>query len=299
MNISRRQLGVLAAGPLLMAACDKRSAHGAGEMARDQLVFGAWQPEPLVALLVLQRQRAAPGEPVTLEAKAFIAARGELKLLFFERVSLSEWPLDLPAAVAAWQRSGKPSTARPKLSAHDNQLDLSVQLPSGGLRLHSEILQEAGTVIDPHGVALLRAGWATLTVNGKDWHGQLVAERLQPGARAWLHYRRFEMWVMLRSSGALTLARVQHGGPNRAALLVQAGQASQVQLPVAITAEQLDFSTQLKQAQAWQVGDAATQMTRTAGTTTRGRSPSGGPALYNLSVAQGDGALALVSGLSD
>jgi len=298
MTWTRRQAGALAFAPLL-AMCGKRVRDPSGEMARDQLIFAAWQPEPLVALLVLQRQRAGDDQPIYLEAKAFVAARAELKLLFFDRVVLDEWPQDLAAAVAAWQRSGARHTARPSLAQLGSTLQLGVQLPSGGLQLQSDDLSPAGEVSDPHGRAALQAGTAQLTLNGQTWRGQLLCERLQPGARAWVHYRRFAMWAMVTGTGALVLARVHGDQADPAAVLVQSGRAARITLPANVVRQALDTTTGLPIVQQWQVLDPPQPATRTAGTTVRGQNPSGGAALYDMAVVRGDGLLALVSTLAD
>lgn len=298
MAWTRRQVGALGLAPLL-AMCNRAPRDPGGEMARDQLVFGAWQPEPLVALFVLQRQRTAPGQAVSLEAKAFVAARGELKLLFFDRVTLDEWPQDLAAAVAAWQKAGPARTARPSLVQRGAELQLAVQLPSGGLQLHGRDLRDAGELDDPHGRAALQAGSATLTLNGQTWQGELLSEHLLPGARAWVHYRRFAMWVVATSTGALILARVRPGQPDQAALQVRGGKATRVAWQATQTQQVDDATTHFPVAQQWLVADPPQAVTRTGGSTARGQSPSGSPALYDVGVARSKGLLALVSTLAD
>lgn len=288
-------MGALALAPLA-AMCGKTAPDPRGEMARDQFLFAAWRPEPLVALLVLQRQRAAPNQPVYLEAKAFVAARGELKLLFFDRVALDTWPASLTAAVTAWQAVGR---VRPTLVCRGMELQLGVQLPSGGLQLQCQDLQPAGESDDPHGRSALRAGSATFTVNGQTWPGELLCEELLPGARAWVRYHQFAMWAVAARSGALILARVRPGQPDPVAVQVLGGKVARVRWQANETQQVLDQSTHFPITHEWQVGDPPQLVARTGGSTAHGQSPAGTPALYDMAVARSDTLLALVSTLAD
>ncbi len=272
------------------------------EMARDQLFFVAQTPEPVLLALIVQRTRT-PTEPgATLEVKAFLVARDRLQSLFWERVQLDAWPGDdLQDALAAWQKTRTSPGIRLKFAVEPRSVSLNVRQPSGGFALDATDLQPLGTVPDPHGEVTARAGVGTLEVNGKKWRGPVLAERLAPGSQAWPQFGQFEMWLAAPTDGALWLGRFDLQRQTGRAAVVAEGQAARIApFQVTINHTRDDAESGFALPDAWTVGlPTPVSLTHAVGQLGRGTAPKGGAAVYDIGVASGSGATALVFHLQD
>ena len=276
----------------------------AAEMARDQIFFAAQSPEPLLLALIVQRTREPDRPGAVLEAKALVAARNRLQSLFWERISLDSWPGEqLQDALQAWQSQRSGRGLRLSFQATTSHLSVAVRQPEGGFELEVPSLTEAGTTQDPHGLTRLRSGAATLTVNGQTWQGVVLAEALEPGSRAWPNYGQFEMWLATTARGGLWLGRCDLSAAAACgeAIHAKAGQPL-VKQPFSthIAASRQDAASGFALPTAWSVDlGGPLGLERQDGQLGRGKAPAGGSALYDLSVATGGGALALVFHLQD
>ena len=270
--------------------------------ARDQLVFAAVAPEPVVTVLVVQRSEGEEG--VTLEAKAFVAWRGRWQTPFYERLSLPAWPGErLDSALAAWRDAPAAAPKRLRWTSGDEGLALAIRRPEGALVLVAGSMAPAGGTEDPHGRVTWRAGAATLTLNGRTFEGHAAHERLEPPAVAWPSFGRFEMWVLAPEAGGLVLGRAWLGSRRGEALVVDAGGRAAV---AAFSVEPLETSHDPETGFAlpvrWRVAQGAEGvLTRGDGARARGSGAQGGPAVYDIGVAleDGGGALAVVLHLQD
>ena len=271
-------------------------------MARDQLFFVAQTPEPVLLALIVQRTREPLGPSVMLEVKAFLVARGRVQSLFWERVALDAWPgEDLRDALAAWQKQRRGPGLRLGFAVDTTGLSVSVRQPSGGFALQAHDLHAIGTLADPHGEVSLRAGVGSLEVNGKQWQGPVLAERLAPGGLAWPHFGRFEMWLAAPNDGTLWLGRTDLRAGIGQAAVVALGRPARIQaFHVQVAKMHRDATTGFDLPDAWQVAlEAPAALTRSGGQAGRGEAPGGGPAVYDISVASGPQATALVFHLQD
>lgn len=304
MRLSRRELGLWALGTSLPGGCRKPTmpGHDSGEMARHQWFFAAQHPQPVLLALVLQRTRA-PGDTTTrLEAKAFVVAGGKLQSIFFRTATLPGWPgATLQGTVQAWQRVGLGPGLRLETAGGQDGVGLSIQQPSSRISLDCPRLTPPVRLVDPHGPADLASGPAALVVNGARWQGTLVQETLLPGARDWVRYGRFEMWALLTAEGTLGLGRLDYQGHSgRGELLLAEPTTRRVIWQTDVVQEEVEATTGWPLARSWraQWGPSAV-IRRVDGTLQRGRSPGGGPAIYDIGVGAGDGTLALIFALRD
>jgi len=294
----------LALGLTLCAACRGTPARQAqhSEMARDQLFFAAFVPEPVILALIVQRTRdpAVPG--ATLEAKAFLVARNRLQSLFWERVALDTWPgRDLAAVLKAWQSQRKGPGLRLSFAVAATQFTLTVRQPGGSFSLRGSQLHDIGWTADPHGRTALRAGSGELEVNGQTWHGAVLAETLEPGSRAWPEFGRFELWLAATQDGALWLGRSDLAAGRGSATVVAPGKPARVQpFSVRIAQTRRDAVTGFALPTAWHAHlDETRTLSRTDGQSGRGTAPGGRQAVYDISVAGEPRATALIFHLQD
>ncbi len=274
------------------------------EMARDQWFFAAQTPEPVLLALILQRTRDREATATTLEAKAFLVARDRLQSLFWERVELDRWPgEDLATVLTAWQKQRKGPGLRLAFATEPAGLTLTVRQPAGGFTLTATDLQPIGTTNDPHGESQLRAGTGQLEVNGVKWQGQVLAEHLEPGSRAWPSFGRFEMWLAAPTEGGLVLGRCDLRAPPPCgeAVVLSPGQPPLRQgFAVQPFDAQRDVTTGFLLPRRWRLEPmAGGEVVWRDGQTGRGRAPGGSQAVYDIGVASGPGALALVFHLQD
>lgn len=276
----------------------------AAEMARDQIFFAARTPEPVLLALIVQRTREPSRSGAVLEAKALVAARNRLQSLFWERVELPSWPgAALRDALQAWQTQRSGRGLRLSFQATTSHLSIAVRQPEGGFELQVPSLSASGTTQDPHGLTQLRTGPATLTVNGQTWHGVVLAEALEPGSRAWPAYSQFEMWLATTAQGGLWLGRCDLHAAAACGEVLRAEVGQPVlkrPFSVQATATRRDAPSGFALPTAWSADlGGLLQLQRQDGQVGRGKAPAGGPAVYDLSAAAGDGALALVFHLQD
>ncbi len=271
-------------------------------MARDQLFFTAQLPEPVLLALIVQRTRAPQGSGALLEVKAFLVARDRLQSLFWEQVALDAWPgADLQTVLTAWQQQRRGPGLRLTFAVADPTLQLSVRQPSGGFALETMNLQDFSTIADPHGATRVRAGTGSLEVNGKRWQGPVLAEQLAAGSQAWPQFGQFEMWLAAAADGALWLGRTDLRAGTGQAVVLAPGQPPRVQrFTPQVTQTRPDAPSGFALPQAWRVTlEKPSDLQRRDGQPSRGTAPSGGPAVYDISVASGQGTTALVFHLQD
>lgn len=261
-------------------------------MCRDQVFFAG---EGVVLALVLQRERR--GGAAAVEAKGFLALDGRWVSPFWERLELPGWPGDgLEEALDAWRAAGGGRRLRLEGQAAEG-LSLALRTPSARLALALPRPGEAGSGEGPHGPLSWRSGRADLELDGRLLRGVAAWERLVGGEPA-PRFGRFELWALAPSAGGLVLGRRWLDRLEGAALVVDAGGAG---APAGFESEVLetraDPETGFALPVRWRVEGAA--LSRAAGQTSRGLAPGGGPAIYDIGLAVGQGVSALVFHLQD
>ena len=261
-------------------------------MSRHQLFFAGTDPEPIIVALILKRIRDDTGNLV--EAKAFVAWNGRWQTPFWERKKVDSWPAaSLTALATAWQRASGTRQPRLKVSEGGRRLELAIRRKQGGLQIDARRLSAVGVGVDPHGPIRWRAGPARLTINGKRFRGRLVVEHLARATTPWPRFGRFEMWLHSRADGGLLFGRVAITGvegKGEALSISAAGTAKVLPFEVASASTRRDDKTGFSLPIGWQIGAPKPGlMRRVAGEVGRGESPDGGPALYDVSLAVGDG----------
>lgn len=261
-------------------------------MSRHQIFFAGVDPEPILVALILKRTRDASG--IFVEAKSFVAWNGQWQTPFWERKRLKRSPgASLAALAGAWQAAAGAAELRLNVQETSHKLKMTLRRKQGGLEIDARGLAPVGTASDPHGAITWRAGSARIKVNGKRFRGKLVVEQLAHATTPWPHFGRFEMWLRGLADGGLLLGRVTiHGveGKGRALLLPASGKAAVVPFAVASASTREDKDSGFKLPIGWQLGrPIPALMRRAGGEVGRGKAPDGKPAVYDISLAVGDG----------
>ena len=252
-------------------------------IARDQLFFVGDGGSVLLALIVQRvpiRHRDA-----SIEAKSFLVWDGRFETPFYTAWEVEDyWPATIEDVTYV-----SPSDLR--IRVQNQPFCLIVRRPAGALELSAPTVTDAGTGDDPHGEVAWTAGRGTLNVNGKVVDGTVLIERLSRPTTAWPRFGKFEMWLLAPPEGGLVLGRTgsavvipRHGPPRH--------------IPFAPVAEvtRADPDSGFRLPIRWNVGGK--ELDRVTGSVGRGTSPGGGPAVYDISFARGEGA-ALVFHLED
>jgi len=262
------------------------------------VVFVGQDPD-VVLLVVLQRERDANG--AVAEAKAFIGWEGGWRAPYWERVALGRWPgTDPSAAVASWQEAGGGQGLRLDWrSSGRHDLELKLRTPSQALRLESSRLEPAPGGRGPHGDLERRAGRGLLWVGEEPVAGVVVWEQLTGDTTARPTFGVFEMWVLAPEGGGLVWGRDTLGDttPGSALRVSRDGEAAVTDFTVAVAETRSDAVSGQELPLAWSVEGLV--LRRVGGELGRGTSPTGGPAVYDVSLAGGEGGQGLVFHLVD
>ncbi len=276
-------------------------------MARHQLFFAGVDPEPILVALIIKTLRH--DKEVSLEAKAFVAWKGKWQTPFWEKVKLRTWPgTTLSRAAAAWQAGHSKGKLRLSVSEGDGGLKLSIRRPQGGLEISARGLRPAGKGMDPHGAVSWRSARARLLLNGRRFKGRLIAEQLPRATTPWPRFGRFEMWLRLLPDGGMMLGRARFAaikGSGSALWIPAAGAPRTTPFEVhgASTRRERDSGYALPIG--WRLGGKVPGLLRrVGGEVGRGAAQGGGKAVYDISLAVGDGGplkggMALVFHLQD
>lgn len=302
----RARAGVAALVCLLLTPVALPAAEPPPQVARDQLFFASVQPEPMLAILIVQRSADASGA-VQLETKVFMAHKGKWIPPFWERVKLKAWPgPSLVEAAQAWQQAGGGRDLRLSVEQDGGGIGVHVRRRQGGLALVARQLTSAGSGPDPHGEVRWHTGPATLRVNGRTFDGVLAAEHLRTPRTAWPTFGRFEMWLYGPPGGGLTLGRLHllgRTGEGAALQVSRQGRAVSAPFQVRVAAVRPDPGSGFELPVRWQVGPKLT-LVRSDGVLAHGKAPDGGKAAYDVSLAlasglEATGAMAVVFHLED
>lgn len=274
-------------------------------MAREQLFFvGSDNGQPVLLALILQWQPDKAG--AIIEAKSFLVWRGELRAPFYERKQLTRWPgSTLGPAARAWaDAGGRSRRVRVGWSDNANGFRFSLRRPAGALILDARQLRSAGTGKDPHGDLAWRSGPATLRVNGRDVAGVAIVERLASVRTPWPHFGRFEMWLTQDGMGQAVLGRCRFEsakGPCVGKALVAGPNSAKTRvLIIRETSRRTDSVSGFALPTVWHiVAPDLGKWTRAGGKISRGETPDGGPAAYDIGVARNKAGAALVFHIQD
>ncbi len=277
-------------------------APAAPAIAREQLFFsGRSDDGPVLAALVLQREPRPRGAVV--ETKGFVVVDGTLRTPFFERTELGSWPgEEVGPALDAWRAARVGEPLRMSWSDGGGRLTTSIRSASRTLTMHFEALAPAGEGTGPHGPLSWQAGRATLSLDGQEFRGVGVVERLR-GDVARPAFGRFEMWLLAPQAGRLVLGRKTFGASGSALRVDPVGQASTGPFDVEIVGARAHEPTGWELPVAWRLPeDGALELRRAeSGAPVTGQSADGGTAVYDIGPASsaGGGAAALVFHLQD
>jgi len=279
----------------------------APRMARHQLFFAAVEPEPILVALIIKRMSDASG--VWLETKAFVAWKGRWQSPYFQRIRLPKWPgKTLSQAATAWQAHLGRGKLRLRVSERGGGLNLSIRRPQGGLEINARKLLPAGSGVDPHGAITWQRANARLVVNGRRFKGRLFVEEMATATTTWPRFGRFEMWLRLLPDGGLLLGRAavdSSANEGRALFWPTKGRAAVVAFAVAGASTRREPKTGFTLPIGWRLGGRVPGLLRrVGGELGRGKAPGGGAAVYDISLAVGDGGpvtggMALVFHLQD
>jgi hypothetical protein len=269
-------------------------------IAREQLFFsGRDEGGPVLAALILQREPRPAG--AVLEAKGFVALGGVLRSPFYERAELPSWPGDeVPAALEAWRSARTGAPMRIEWGGAEG-LGAMVRTPGAALEIRLREATPAGETLGPHGSVSWSAGPATLTVDGKEISGVGAVETLR-GSIANPVFGRFEMWLLAPTPGSLVLGRVRFGKQGTSLRVDSKGRGGPGHFDVLVTGQQRHEPTGFDLPTAWTLPGDGLALTRSGRfDPVVGRSPSGGPAVYDIGLARSEdgGAAALVFHLQD
>lgn len=258
----------------------------AGEMARDQIFFAGSDPEPLLLAIILQRTETKLG--AVAEAKVFIASGDSWRQPFWEQAELPFWPgQNLDAALDAWQAVRKGRALRLRWAGGESTFELDLQTGGGRISLRATELADAGAGTDPHGPVIWRAGAGSVTINGALVRGTVLLEALPRAEEPWPRFGRFEMWLIGGAGGGLILGRHYAGQKTGRAIAVAAGgKVSRMPFGAEVLSSRADPSTGFQLPSRWRLATTGKPtLERRAGDVGRGTAPSGGPAVFDISLA--------------
>ena len=258
-------------------------------IARDQVFFVGEGPSPVLLALVFQRAPNGAGT-TSVEVKSFLVWEGRFETPFYAQRDVPTWPgSDLTSAAT--------SDGDLRLSVTEQPLRIEARRPSGALILEAPALTPAGSGDDPHGQVTWTSGRGTLRVNGRTVHGTVLWERLTRPRPAWPRFGQFEMWLATEPNGGLVLGRHHVGEPGVAVHVPRSGPPRIEAFGPEVARAVPDAETSFPLPLGWRNGPS--HLERIAGALGRGQAPGGGPAVYDVAFARGEGVAALVFHLVD